>query len=167
MENSSANYDEILAAGEGKIKESKTTKAIAMGYLPEEGTFTGWDVVSITNDEGETNWYYELYTTNGGKISMNTVQALAFFGVPTVDNLKPVVKEGSLLNGLCVLKGVSSVNPNFSGNQAKVLSGLIGKAFTTEIKSGKIVPYGKNKATAAATLKEVVSKDFYRITLKS
>jgi hypothetical protein len=164
----SNNYDEILKAGKGKIKDTKTINAFTTNYLPEgEFTVEGWTIESMKNDEGNLNHYYQLHTNNGGKVSVNSLQALAFISEnePTVEDLRKVDRKESVLHGKYVFAGsnVRPINPHLSGDQAKIISEMMGNTYENKIVVGKIIPFGKNTTKPDTTLKSVDTKNFFQI----
>lgn len=157
---------EALAGG---ISESRLNSDIKATYLPESGTFTGYE---IANPNTRTA-HIRLTCEDGSSISVGTLKALAFNGSMEEAKFRKVENPTSPVNGGFVLVGTSAINPHLSGKMADLADRLIGKSFkakaiervTLGVKTneqGVVQPY-KSESEAK---KALIVRKFYEVELK-
>ena len=152
--------DAAKAAG---VKVEKLNEAISLNSLPDKGTFVGWSVETPTI-EGIERPYLAIHCNDGSKMSLNTIQAIVHTGSVDDVKLKQVTKPGSEIFGKYVISG-KAINPHLSGDQAEVISKILGKNFKSTTIQAVVIPYTKMTDSEAETRKNLTTKDYYKVTI--
>lgn len=157
---------EALAGG---ISEKRLENDIKATYLPENGTFTGYEIAYPNTRSA----HIRLTCEDGSSISVGTLKALAFNGNMENASFRKVENPESVINGGFVLTGTTAINPHLSGKMADLADRLIGRSFiakpveriTLSVKTdkdGNVLPY----KTENEARKSLVVKKFYEVELK-
>ena len=157
------------------IKQSKLDRNIQLSFLPEEGEFSDYKIMS----EKTTFAHIRMITTSGHGTSVSSIQALGYKG--TIEEAKSHLREKAKnettgFPGGWVLGGTTAVNPHLSGKMAVVVADLIGRKFTTKVEQRIVLPIKtKTDADGEITIlgyttqeeaaKALTVKDFFHITL--
>lgn len=152
--------DAAVSAG---VKAEKLDKAVSLNSLPDKGTFVGWSVEKPEID-GKERPYLAIHCNDGSKMSLNTIQAIVHTGSVDDVKLKQVTKAGSEILGKYVISG-KALNPHLSGDQAEVISKILGKNFKSTTIQAIVIPYLKMTDNEADTRKNLTTKDYYKVTI--
>ena len=151
------------AAANAGVKAEKLAKAISLNSLPDKGNFIGWSV-ETPEIEGKERPYLAIHCNDGSKMSLNTIQAIVHTGAISDVKLKQVTRADSEIFGKYVISG-KAINPHLSGDQAEVISKILGKNFKTTVVPAVVIPYDKMTDSEEETRKNFASKDYYKITI--
>ena len=158
-------YKELVdALKQQGISESRLDKAMDSANVPERGTIVGWEV----RNPNQKSAYVALKFNDGSQCSYSRFRGQAHFeaDAPTFSlGKKPETKKGLFLK-------TRVLNPQIPADQARGIIALINKPFSAEKISGK-VQAGFNEAgelqlatTETAAAKQIVVKDFWRVTFE-
>lgn len=151
------------AAANAGVKAEKLDKAISLNSLPDKGSFIGWSVEKPEID-GKERPYLAIHCSDGSKMSLNTIQAIVHTGSVDEVKLKQVTKPESEIFGKYVISG-KAINPHLSGDQAEVISKILGKNFKSTTIQAVVIPYEKMTDSEAETRKNLTTKDYYKVTI--
>ena len=150
-------------ATEAGVNSNRLMDAIVVNSLPKSGKFVGYSLEQPLI-EGKKRPYLALVCESGEKCSLNTLQAVVHIGSKEDVILKKVEKEGEF-KGKFVISG-QSLNPHLSGNQAEVIERLMNKSFEVETKQAYVIPFNKVCKDEAKTREALVTKTYYKVTIK-
>ena len=158
-------YKELLnALKQQGISESRLDKAMDSASVPERGQIIGWEV----KNPNKKSAYVSLKFSDGAMCSYSRFRGQGHFGSEEqlfVPGKKPETKNGLFLRTVVL-------NPHIPADQARGILALMGKEFTSEKIVGK-VQNGFTEdgelvlaTTKAAAAKQVVAKDFWKVTFE-
>jgi hypothetical protein len=151
-------------ATEAGINQKRLDADIRATYLPEKGTFVGWDISS----PGTPTAHLRMVCEDGNSISVGTLKALAYKGAIAEAKFRKVERADSPMVGKFVLVGTEAVNPNLGGKMADVVAKLVGKDF--EASPVELVTLGFNPdgyKSEADAKKALINRTFYTVKIKS
>jgi hypothetical protein len=161
-----------------KSYKNKIESAIQSNFLPEKGMFIGYELVKVVNtlntEKGHENDlnHFVMITDTKDRVSVSSLQALAYIGKKEDCTFKQVTRKDSVLKDKWVLAS-QPINPQLVGSQGNIIEKLLGRKFITE--STKDTAYvlpvvfvdgvPKGYDTIESAKEALTTKNFYKVTL--